>query len=276
MAAGHPAFEAMAQCRVGDVQQRAGACGFVDMKIDVEVTLPGHAEQRVEQCVEVVETLAVLAAGCARNPTQQATVAGHEIGELPSVIAAVTVERHQCYALQHNAIRPAIAQIGKRGPACFSLTFMTVEMSADRSDAVRLGAAEAELHATQKVVTQPVRAPIGIRGVACAGMRAAGVGCATDNMPLVEMRMRIDEQRPDMPSVQIEDTICHTAARWHDSCDDVAIEYEIDQYGAIGVARRDGRQRCGASGIAQHQATATGKVVWADVSRRNIHGERSG
>ena len=66
-----------------------------------------------------------------------------------------------------------------------------------------IGATQAELHAPTQIGGGPIR-PVGNGGEACIVKRPIDVGTAFDRMALVEMRMNVDERRPDLAMTDID------------------------------------------------------------------------
>src|SRR5258708_9777877 len=76
-------------------------------------------------------------------------------------------------------------------------------MRADRRHAVRIGTTQAEAHATAQIQRRPLR-PISHRCEPRVMEGAVDIGTAFDRVALVEMRVDVDQGRPDLATAEID------------------------------------------------------------------------
>ena len=115
-------------------------------------------------------------------------------------------------------------------------------MRADGGDAVRFRATQPEIHAAIDVVMPPEALAVGRGRIARTGEAAVRIGRAVDDMALVEMRVHIDQHRPDVPAAEVDGrTFGGSRSRGLDGRDVSALNKEIDEQRAIAIGGRGGR-----------------------------------
>src|SRR5580658_2761453 len=102
-------------------------------------------------------------------------------------------EKRRCLKL--DPAPPALSRLGEDRPADSSLRAYAVDMSANGRRPVRIGRAQAELHACADVERAPVRRTILDHGVQRVLEFAGRVSLPPPDMSFVEMSMDVDEQR---------------------------------------------------------------------------------
>ncbi len=110
-------------------------------------------------------------------------------------------------------------------------------MGADRRHAMRIGATQAEFHAPLDILRRPVGGAVVGGGAARAVEASVSLAGASHGMALVEMRMHVDESRPDMTAGKVDNVqlgVVRYAGR-RDRRDALMVDQEIDQQGAVRV-----------------------------------------
>ena len=207
------------------------------MQVDVEIPFPGQGEEPVQQIVQVVERPAMSPARGAGDAPQQPALRRHQVGQPRAMVAAIGIDRHQRHRLQRHAVGPGVAQGGEGGPGFLGLPLVAVQMRADRRHAMRLGAGEAEVHPPQQVVAAPVGHAAAARRLARAGMGAARIRRAAEDMALVQMCMGIRQHRPDLPPAQSDLPVHPQPAGGKDLGHRPVFQQQVDSGRAVGIDR---------------------------------------
>ena len=110
------------------------------------------------------------------------------------------IDREQRRRLQFDAAAPALARLGEHRPTDARLRADAVDMGADRARAVRISRAQANSirGATSAALQRASRSAMTV--VTAPSKSPRRVGRAAPDMALVEMGMRVDEQRQDDPA----------------------------------------------------------------------------
>ena len=112
-------------------------------------------------------------------------------------------------------------------------------MRADRRDAVRVGATQAEIHATAQIRHRPVRA---IRGRRKAGIvkRAVDIRTALDGVAFVEMGVNVDQRRPYLTAADVDlcDAVIAFSARPFDAGELAVFDQQVRVHHAFRVNGR--------------------------------------
>ena len=184
------ALEFVAQRRLGDLLQRdrRDVVGLVGMEIEVEPELDRMREHAVEQFLEVRHHVGDGAEHAFRrgDPLRQRL----QPGEI-----ARAVDAEQARRLQLDAALPALPHLLEHRPRDLLLRRHRIEMRADRLGAVRVGAAQRELHALRDVGCVPARGAVLAGRIERAHEGAVGIALARPDMALVDMRVAVDEGR---------------------------------------------------------------------------------
>ncbi len=139
-------------------------------------------------------------------------------------------------------------------------------MGPDRLGAVRVGAAQRELHALRDVQRIPACGAILADGIERAHEGAVGIGLARPDMALVDMGVAVDEGRQHDASGKIDGAGGSglLAARGN-GCYLAVGDRDVGQREAVGVEARDKtrRQRAMNAGIGEQVAAGAG--MWTDV-----------
>ncbi len=252
--------------RHGGQRRRGRVARFVDVEVDVEAALAGEGEQPVEQVVEVGELLLVQARRGAGDAAHQAAALRHEVGQLRAEGRAVDVERHQRHGLQRDPPRIGVAHLAEHGPAVGRLALVGIEVGPDRRDAVRLGAAQGEVHAAPEVRPAPVRLAVRPGRVDRAAEVTREVGRAVDGVSLVEVGVHVDERRPQVAAAEVDVARARRTLRGGpDRRDAAARERDVDEGGAVavdgGAVRHDREEGYRHAGAPQRRGAAEGGEV---------------
>ena len=158
-----------------------------------------------------------------------------DVGHVRGVEGEVDLEQRR--SLQLDAAFPALARLGEHRPADAGLRPDAVDMGADGRGPVRIGRAQAEIHAQRDVGCGPVGGAIRRHGVERAHEVAVGFGARAPDMRLVEMGVRVDEGRQDDPAAEVHArgfAGLHGARR-QDLGEATAFDQEIDAGEAVAV-----------------------------------------
>ncbi len=151
------------------------------------------------------------------------------------------IDRTQADKLQRDAVLPARGHLGGGSPGGLGVVGVGIEVRADRGDAVRVGGAQAEVHARDDVGVRAQR-PVCGGGEAGAVEGAVGIGRALDGMRLVEVRVQVDEARPQLPAAEIDGRLAPArgaaGGRGDDRCDLSLGHVKFDGDQAIAVRQR--------------------------------------
>ncbi len=116
-----------------------------------------------------------------------------------------------------------------------------VDMGADCRDAVGIGAAKAELHAQADVPLRPMGAVA--HGGVVAAVQAAVGHRARDDLPFVEMGVRLDQRRQDNATFKIHRAGGRGRACRGQAGDAASVDGDIDQRAALAVCDQPLRWR---------------------------------
>ena len=184
------AGEAMAQGRLGDVAQGTGGgvLGLVDVEIEVEAIIGGETEQRVQALVKLrqhigdaAQDAVMCAQGC--DDVRHMRTIGH------------VLDGEQRHRLQLDTAGPFFSHVGKDRPGNADLLADRIEMGADGRRAMRIGAAQREIHAGGDVGGRPIGFAIQGDVVERAEEGAVGIAATRPDMALVEMGVQFHEAR---------------------------------------------------------------------------------
>ena len=117
---------------------------------------------------------------------------------------ARTVDSEQACRLQVDTASPAFPHFLEYGPGYLLLRRHRIEMGPDRLRAVRVGAAQRELHALGDIQCIPACGAILAGGIERAHEGAVGIGLARPDMTLVDMGVTVDEGRQHDASGKID------------------------------------------------------------------------
>ena len=107
-----------------------------------------------------------------------------------------------------------------------------VEMRADRDGAVGEGAAQPEVEAGAHVLGRPVGLAVGARRLERGVKSAVGIGGARPDVPFVQVGVQVDQARPDLAAVLVDQggvTRVRRAPRRADPGNPAALDVQIDQ-----------------------------------------------
>ncbi len=96
----------------------------------------------------------------ARHAAEQAVRLGDDARHSIAELVGQQIDRAQRHGLQIDPAAPFFAHVAQHLPASLGSLLIGVDMGADRRHAVRIGAAQAELHAAAQIRRGPVR-PVG-------------------------------------------------------------------------------------------------------------------
>ena len=198
MAADGPAREPPPYDRARDVRQRprADVAALVAMEVDGEPALSGQIEQAIEQRVDLGRD----EGDGAQDPAGR----GDPVRHLRTLGGAEDLERSQRHRLELDAPRPLLAKLLEHRPGDRALRGHGIQVSANRPGAVRPAAAQPEVHAAADVVGRPARGPVRGDRAQGAGEGAVRVRGALPRVPLVEVRVHVDQAGPDLRALEVD------------------------------------------------------------------------
>ena len=212
------------------------------MEIEIEPALGREPEHLVDERVDIVEETNMHAARGARDRAQHAARSRHEIGKPRAIGRAERVDRGERHGLQRDAPGPALAHLPEHVPFRFRRTFGQIDMRADRGHAVRIGAAQREIHAALDIARAPIARAIVFRSLDRAAERPVGITDARDGMALVDMGVHVDERGPDVAAGEVGRLRigARRGDRRFECRDPFAVDQDVDERRAIVVARGAG------------------------------------
>ena len=150
------------------------------------------------------------------------------------------VDGKQRRSLQLDPASPSFARLGEDRPADPRLRAEAVDMGADRARSPRIGAAQPEIHAPGDVDGAPMGLPILRHGLQRLGEGAGRIGRPAPDVALVEMGVRVDEERQNDPAAESEARQIRRrfAAARRDRRDASVVDDEVDPGEALAIERR--------------------------------------
>src|SRR5439155_15339368 len=128
--------------------------------------------------------------------------------------------RDQRDGLELDAPGPLLADLLEDGPADRRLRAHGIDMSPDGAGAVGPAAAQAEVHAAAHVLGGPVRGAVRGHRAERAVESAVRIRGAFPGVALVEVRVHVDEARPELAVPEIDGSLLvRSPARRHHAGD---------------------------------------------------------
>jgi antitoxin CcdA len=184
-------------------------------------------------------------------------VLGHDVGERLAVPPAIVLGHGEAHRLQLDPPGPALAQLGEHRPGDLGLRRDRIEMGADRHRAVRMSAAQGELHPCLDILRRPVGPPVTLHGLECLPEAAVRVGGARPDVALVEMGVHVDEAGQDQPAGEIGGAGRRCARAGPHGGDPPVGEVDVDE-GQLTVTKR--RVKKAARYVRARQAADSGLI----------------
>ena len=184
-------------------RRRRRIVGLVDMQIDVEPVPRCQRKHAIQKGVDIVERRAVIADRGARHAAEQAARFCDDRSHPVAELIRQQIDRAQGDRLKVHPALPFLAHLPQHAPAALGGFMIGVDMRADRRDAVRVGATQAEIHAPAQIRLGPIR-PIRGRGKARIEKRAVDVRTALDGVAFVEMGVNVDQGRPNLAAADVD------------------------------------------------------------------------
>ena len=189
----------------------------------------------------------MVADGRARHAAEQASRIRDQRSHPVAERVRQQVDRAQGDRLQVDPPAPVLAHLAQHLPASLGIVRIGIDMckSGIRGDTVRIGAAQAEIHAPAQIRRGPVGPVGGGGGEAGVVECAVRARAALNRVPLVEMGMDVDQSRPDLPAADVDAgkrPVIARGARRFDAREHAVFDQQVRLHHAFRVGRR--RQLC--------------------------------